>query len=96
MASLRKKGKVWYVRIRDETGRQIEKKAGPDKSARLADLSQVVDRLPSLWEDSSHTLPTNGVSTGLNGTTPESMKPSPERSGVDPSGHDHLFSPPIR
>ena len=42
---------------------------------RLSDLSQVVNRLPSLWEDSAHTLPTNGVSTGLNGTTLESMEP---------------------
>ncbi len=32
MASLRKKGKVWYVRVRDEGGRQREVKAGPDKS----------------------------------------------------------------
>ncbi len=32
MASLRKKGKVWYVRVRDECGRQREVKAGPDKS----------------------------------------------------------------
>ena len=32
MASLRKKGKVWYVRVRDESGRQREIKAGPDKS----------------------------------------------------------------
>ncbi len=31
MASLRKKGKVWYVRVRDESGRQREVKAGPDK-----------------------------------------------------------------
>jgi len=58
---------------------------------RLADLSQVVDRLPSLWEDSSHTLPTSGVSTGLNGTTLETMKPCPEQSQVDPSGHDDQF-----
>src|SRR3974390_1438328 len=32
MASLRKKGRTWYVRIRDESGRQREVKAGPDKS----------------------------------------------------------------
>src|SRR5271166_1415063 len=32
MASLRKKGKVWYVRVRNESGRQREVKAGPDKS----------------------------------------------------------------
>jgi hypothetical protein len=32
MASLRRKGKVWYVRVRDESGRQREVKAGPDKS----------------------------------------------------------------
>src|SRR5271157_1928386 len=29
---LTKKGKVWYVRVRDESGRQREVKAGPDKS----------------------------------------------------------------
>ena len=47
---------------------------------RLADLSQVVNRLPSLWEDSSHTLPTNGVSTGLNGSTMETpARPSRNR-----------------
>jgi integrase len=63
---------------------------------RLADLSQVVDRLPSLWEDSSHTLPTSGVSMGPNGTTLETMKPCPERSQVDPSRHEDRFSPPIR
>ena len=32
MASLRRRGKVWYVRVRDECGRQREVKAGPDKS----------------------------------------------------------------
>ncbi|MGA8349499.1 MAG: hypothetical protein WB773_17045 [Isosphaeraceae bacterium] len=32
MASLRKRGKIWYVRVRDESGRQREVKAGPDKS----------------------------------------------------------------
>jgi integrase len=32
VASIRKRGKTWYVRSRDETGRQIERKAGPDKS----------------------------------------------------------------
>jgi integrase/recombinase XerC len=32
MASLRKRGKVWYVRFRDASGRQIEKKCGPDRS----------------------------------------------------------------
>jgi len=63
---------------------------------RLADLSQVVDRLPSLWEDSSHALPTSGVSMGPNGTTLETMKPCPERSQVDPSRHEDQFSPPIR
>jgi integrase len=63
---------------------------------RLADLSQVVDRLPSLWEDSSHALPTSGVSMGQNGTTLETMKPCPERSQVDPSRHEDRFSPPIR
>ena len=63
---------------------------------RLADLSQVVDRLPSLWEDSSHALPTNGVSTGLNGTTLESMKPCPERSQgqvIGPAGQRAHQSP---
>jgi integrase len=32
MASLRKRGKVWYVRYRDAHGKQIETKCGPDKS----------------------------------------------------------------
>ena len=32
MASIRKKGKTWYVRVRDESGHQREVKAGPDKS----------------------------------------------------------------
>ncbi len=62
--------------------------------ARLEDLSQVVNRLPSLWEDSSHTLPTNGVSTGLNGTTSESTEPSPDETGVDRSGHNHRLHAP--
>ncbi len=34
MASLRKKGKVWYVRVRDESGRQREVKAGPFSATR--------------------------------------------------------------
>ena len=62
---------------------------------RLADLSQVVDRLPALWEDSSHALPTSGVSTGLNGTTLDHQEPCPERSRVDPLGHDYRFRPPV-
>src|SRR5208337_3546964 len=32
MASLRRRGKIWYVRSRDEYGSQQEVKAGPDKS----------------------------------------------------------------
>ena len=32
MASLRRRGKIWYVRFRDEYGSQQEIKAGPDKS----------------------------------------------------------------
>jgi integrase len=32
MASLRKRGRVWYVRHRDANGKQVETKAGPDKS----------------------------------------------------------------
>src|SRR5271157_318569 len=32
MASLCKKGRMWYVRLRDETGRERSIKAGPDKS----------------------------------------------------------------
>ena len=31
MASLRKRGKTWYVRYRDAYGKQVECKAGPDK-----------------------------------------------------------------
>ena len=32
MASLRKRGKLWYVRYRDAHGKQVECKAGPDRS----------------------------------------------------------------
>ncbi len=32
MATVRKRGKVWYVRYRDAHGKQIETKCGPDKS----------------------------------------------------------------
>ncbi len=32
MATVRKRGKVWYVRYRDAHGKQIETKAGPDRS----------------------------------------------------------------
>ena len=35
MASIRKRGRIWYVRSRDETGRQIERKAGPDRGVAL-------------------------------------------------------------
>ena len=62
---------------------------------RLADLSQVVNRLPALWEDSSHTLPISGVSAGPNGTTLDHQEPCPERSQVDPLGHDYRFRPPV-
>ena len=52
---------------------------------RLADLSKVVDRIPDLL---SHALPTSSVSTGLNGSTLQITEPCPERSKVDPLGHD--------
>jgi len=48
MASLRKKGKVWYVRVRDESGCQREVKAGPDKSVAQSiarDLESKVRRI---------------------------------------------------
>src|SRR5208283_4954507 len=48
-----------------------------------------------LWEDSSHTLPTSGVSAGPNGTTLDHQEPCPERSQVDPLGHDYRFRPPV-
>jgi hypothetical protein len=44
MASLRKKGKVWYVRVRDESGRQREIKAGPDKSVANRIARKLEDR----------------------------------------------------
>ena len=52
---------------------------------RLADLAAVVDRMP---DQLSHTLPTSGVSTGLNGTTLQITEPRPEQPRVDPLGHD--------
>ena len=48
MASLRKKGRTWYVRIRDESGRQREVKAGPDKSVAQSiarDLESKIQRV---------------------------------------------------
>jgi len=59
---------------------------------RLEDLAAIVDKMPDLL---SHALPTSGVSTGLNGTTPESKETSPERSQVDPEGHDERVLGPI-
>ena len=35
MASLRKRGKTWFVRARDESGRQIEKRVGSDRGVAL-------------------------------------------------------------
>jgi hypothetical protein len=32
MASLRKRDKTWYIRFRDASGKQCERKCGPDKS----------------------------------------------------------------
>ena len=59
---------------------------------RLEDLAVVVDRMPDLL---SHALPTSGVSTGPGGSTLKTMKPSPERSQVDPSGHGCQLGTPI-
>ena len=59
---------------------------------RLADLAAVVDRMPDLL---SHTLPTSGVSTGLNGTTLQITEPRPEQPRVDPLGHDCQLGTPI-
>jgi len=49
---------------------------------RLQDLAAIVDRLPSL----AHTLPTPGVSAGLDGATPTFENPSLERTAEDPPG----------
>jgi hypothetical protein len=48
MASLCKKGQMWYVRLRDETGRERSIKAGPDKSVAnqmKRDLESKVQRI---------------------------------------------------
>jgi hypothetical protein len=48
MASLCKKGRMWYVRLRDETGRERSIKAGPDKSVAnqmKRDLESKVQRI---------------------------------------------------
>jgi integrase len=62
MASLRKRGATWYVRYRDELGKQSEIKAGPDRSVaqRIAAemegrvraiKSGAVDPREKLWAD---------------------------------------------
>jgi integrase len=48
MASLRKRGRVWYVRYRDAQGNQTEVKAGPDKSVAKTianDLESKIQRI---------------------------------------------------
>jgi hypothetical protein len=60
--------------------------------SRLADLAMIVDRMPDLLY---HTGPTDGVSSGPNGTTLETMKPCPERSQVDQSRHEERQGMPI-
>jgi Phage integrase family len=60
------------------------------------DTPKTGQELPGSWEkmweksgqpNSSHTLPTSGVSKGPNGTTPNPQKSRPERSQMDPSRH---------
>src|SRR5271157_2587933 len=48
MASLQKRGKQWYCRLRDESGRQRSIKAGPDKSVAMQikrDLESKIQRI---------------------------------------------------
>ena len=45
MASLRKRGKIYYVRFRDEHNQQKEQKAGPDKSVAARIQRSIESRL---------------------------------------------------
>jgi integrase len=45
MASLRKRGRYWYVRYRDFDGKSVEEKAGPDKSVANRYRAEVESRL---------------------------------------------------
>jgi len=45
MASLRKKGDHWYIRFRDETGKQTERKASRDKAVAKSMMAKLEERL---------------------------------------------------
>ncbi len=62
--------------------------------ARLEDLSQVVNRLPALWEDSAHALPTQPVTTGLNGTTAQEGLSTADCCGRNGAGYDDRLRGP--
>ncbi len=57
MASLRKRDKTWYIRFRDASGKQCERKCGPDKSVANGIKRDLENRLVNikLGESSGHT-----------------------------------------
>jgi integrase len=48
MASLRKRGATWYVRVRDEHGKQSEIKAGPDRSVAQRIAAEAESRVQAI------------------------------------------------
>jgi len=48
MASLRKRNEFWYIRYRDETGRQTERKASRDKGVAKSMMKEIENRVTGL------------------------------------------------
>jgi len=48
MASLRKRNEFWYIRYRDETGKQTERKASRDKSVAKSMMKSIEDKVTGL------------------------------------------------
>ena len=48
MASLRKRNEFWYIRYRDETGKQTERKASRDKSVAKSMAKSLEDRVSGI------------------------------------------------
>jgi hypothetical protein len=48
MASLRKRNEVWYIRYRDETGKQTERKASRDKSVAKSMAKKLEDKVSGI------------------------------------------------
>jgi site-specific recombinase XerD len=70
MATVRKRGKVWYVRYRDAHGKQIETKAGPDRS--------MAQRIANGMESQVRAIKTGTADPREAGWTEAERKPLPD------------------